>query len=43
MYLTKAELEEDLERKLAAGEITPQEAEDEWQEWMHRSEVWDEW
>ena len=35
-YLTKEELEADLDRKLAEGKITPAEAEDIWQEWMHK-------
>lgn len=41
--LTKAELERSLDRKLAAGEITAEEAEMEWQDFMHRDEVWSEW
>ena len=38
--LTKEDLEEKLDRKLKAGEITKEEAEDEWQEFMHRNETW---
>lgn len=41
--MTKEELEEKLQAKLDAGEITPEEAEAEWQDWMHRDEVWQEW
>ena len=41
--MTKEELEEKLDRELAEGKITPAEAEDEWQEYMHRNEVWQEW
>ena len=41
--LTKVQLEESLEAKLAKGEITAEEAEWEWQDWMHRYEVWSEW
>ena len=41
--MTKEELEAKLQAKLDAGEITPEEAEAEWQEFMHRNEVWQEW
>ena len=41
--MTKQELEEKLQRQLEAGEITADEAEMEWQDWMHRDEVWQEW
>jgi len=41
--MTKEELEAKLQMKLDAGEITPEEAEAEWQEFMHRNEVWQEW
>jgi len=39
----KRMLEEKLQRQLEAGEITADEAEMEWQDWMHRDEVWQEW
>ena len=35
MYKTKAELEAELERKLANGEITVEEAENEWQDFVN--------
>ena len=35
---TKEQLEEELEAKILAGEITIEEAEQEWQEYMHRGE-----
>ena len=41
--MTKTELEEKLNRKLEAGEITADEAELEWQDFTHRDEVWQEW
>jgi len=41
--MTKEELEAKLQAKLEAGEITPFEAEMEWQDFMHRYEVWQEW
>lgn len=41
--MTKSELEKKLEKQLEAGEITEYEAEMEWQEFMHRNEVWSEW
>jgi len=41
--MTTAELEKKLSRQLEAGEITAEEAEMEWQDWMHRDEVWQEW
>ena len=41
--MTKQELEKKHERQLEAGEITAEEAEMEWQDWMHRNEVWSEW
>ena len=40
--MTREELEAKLEAQLASGEITAEEAEWEWQEFMHRSEVWTE-
>lgn len=40
--MTREELEAKLERQLASGEITADEAENEWQDWMHRDEVWNE-
>lgn len=43
MNQEKKELEEKLQRQLEAGEITEYEAEMEWQDWMHRNEVWPEW
>lgn len=41
--MTTAELEKKLSRQLEAGEITAEESEMEWQDWMHRDEVWQEW
>ena len=41
--MTKAELEAKLEADLAAEKITVDEAEAEWQDYMHRDEVWEEW
>ena len=41
--MTKEELEAQLDAKLEAGEITAEEAEMEYQDWMHRNEVWSEW
>ena len=41
--MTKQELEKKLERQFEAGEISAEEAEMEWQDWMHRDEVWSEW
>ena len=38
--MTKEELEAKLERDLASGKITADEAEAEWQDWMHRNEIW---
>ena len=35
-FVSKEQMEAELDRKLAAGEITSQEAEDEWQDFMHR-------
>lgn len=40
--MTREELEAKLERQLEAGEITADEAEMEWQDFMHRDEVWNE-
>lgn len=40
--MTKEELEARLDRELAEGKITPEEADDEWLEFMHRNEVWTE-
>lgn len=31
-----------LDRKVEAGELTPEEAENEWQDYMHRGETWSE-
>ena len=42
-YKTRAELEEELEGKIATGEISSSEAEDIWQDWMHKDERWNEW
>ena len=42
-FLTIEELEAYLDEKLANGEITVEEAENEWQDWMHKDEVWNEW
>lgn len=41
--MTKQELEKKIEIQLEAGEIIAEEAEMEWQDWMHRDEVWSEW
>ena len=41
--MTREELEARLDERLNAGEITPDEAEAEWQDRMHRDEVWPEW
>lgn len=41
--MTKQELEEKLQKQLDAGLIIADEAEMEWQDWMHRDEVWTEW
>lgn len=38
--MTKEELEARLDRELAEGKITPEEADAEWLEFMHRNEVW---
>lgn len=40
--LTREQLEKDLEEKISRGEITEAEAEDEWQDFMHRGERWNE-
>ena len=37
-HLTKQQLEAELDEKLRRGEITAAEAEDEWQNFMHRGE-----
>jgi polyhydroxyalkanoate synthesis regulator phasin len=36
--LTKQQVEQELDEKLAKGEITAEEAEAEWQDFMHRGE-----
>ena len=36
MYLTLEELEKDLDAKVEAGEITTQEADEEWHDWLSR-------
>ena len=41
--MTKEEFEAKLQAKIDAGEITEDEAELEWLDWMHRDEVWSEW
>ena len=41
--MTKQELEKKLERQFESCEISDEEAEMEWQDWMHRDEVWSEW
>ena len=41
--MTKAELEAKLDADLAAGKITVEEAENEYQDFMHSNEVWSEW
>lgn len=41
--MTREELEAKLQAQLDAGEITPEEAEAEWQDWMHRDEGRQEW
>lgn len=41
--MTKEELQEKLDAKVRAGEITADEAEMEYQDFTHRDEVWQEW
>lgn len=41
--MTKEELEEKLDYQVATGLISKEEAEMEWQDFMHRDEVWQEW
>lgn len=41
--MTKTELELKLSKQLAEGKISAEEAEMEWQDYMHRDEVWSEW
>ena len=41
--LTGEELAEYLDKRIADGEITKEEAEDEYQDYMHRWEHWQEW
>ena len=41
--MTKQELELKLQKQIDSGEITLEEAEMEWQDFMHRDEVWKEW
>ena len=42
MTMTKEELEAKLEERIAKGDITIEEAEMEWQDYMHKDEVWSE-
>lgn len=42
MMMTRKELEAKLDAEVAAGEITPEEADQEWLNYMHRDEVWNE-
>jgi len=42
-YTSREDLEADLDEALAKGEIDIQEAEDTWQDWMHRDEGRREW
>ena len=41
--MTRDAFEADLDRKVAAGILTREEAEEEWQCWMHRDEGRQEW
>ncbi len=41
--MTKEEIIAQIDAKLKAGEITAEEAEMEYQDLMHRDEVWQEW
>lgn len=41
--MTKQELEKALDAKVQAGEMSADEAELEYQDFMHRDEVWQEW
>lgn len=41
--MTKTELEQKLNKQLAEGKISAEEAELEWQDFTHRDEVWTEW
>lgn len=41
--ITKQQLEKELQEKLARGEITSEEAENEWQDFTHRDEGRPEW
>lgn len=41
--MTREELEAKLDKKLQSGEITAEEADLEWLDWMHESEVWNEY
>lgn len=43
MSRERKELEEKLQKQLDAGLITAEEVEMEWQDFMHRDEVWSEW
>lgn len=43
MSRERKELEEKLQKQLDVGLITAEEAEMEWQDFMHRDEVWSEW
>ena len=40
--MTREEFEAQLDAKVEAGEIPPEEAEQEWLDFMHRDEVWQE-
>ena len=41
--MTKQELEKTLDLKVQTGEMSADEAELEYQDFMHRDEVWQEW
>lgn len=41
--MTKQELEKALDSKVKAGKMSADEAELEYQDFMHRDEVWQEW
>jgi len=41
--MSREELEKLLDERVATGEMTEEEAEMEWQDYMHRDETWSEW
>lgn len=43
MDMYRERLEAELDQKLAEGKITVDEAEQEWQDYMHRTDTWTEW